>query len=237
MSGMQLDPGAESSKIFGKVLLPNVPHLVVSSGYFMLNSLVTIMVGASEYNSYAKQRKPLRVSSPRGAQRSTYYLSLPYKYSISMLVVSALLHWLVSQSFFFVQIVASDIDGVERKIITCGYSPIGITFTIVLGVLFLFAVLIIGLRRFKSPMPLAGQCSAVISAACHPSTSSVDDDANHALKPVQWGEIPASSWPSMESSIQSSRFENPFGSEETGVYHCSFTSEEVVDPQKRRNYI
>ncbi|KOS40825.1 hypothetical protein ACN38_g8321 [Penicillium nordicum] len=39
-------------------------------------------------------------------------------------------------------------------------------------------------------MPLVAQCSTAISAACHPMTSSMDDTTNHALRPVQWGEIP-----------------------------------------------
>jgi hypothetical protein len=48
-----------------------------------------------------------------------------------------------------------------------------------------FMALGLGMRRYKSNMPLVRGCSAAISAACHPLT---DDD--HALKPIMWGEIP-----------------------------------------------
>lgn len=90
---------------------------------------------------------------------------------------------------FFVDILPFDIHGElmsEGHIITCGYSPMAIIFAIGLGCLMIFAVMGLGLRRYKSNMPLVHGCSAAISAACHPLT----DDNEHALKPIMWGEIP-----------------------------------------------
>jgi hypothetical protein len=46
----------------------------------------------------------LRVTEPRGLQRSTYYLQLPYLYAILLLIVSTLLHQLVSQNIFIAHI-------------------------------------------------------------------------------------------------------------------------------------
>ena len=46
----------------------------------------------------------LRVTEPCGLQRSTYYLQLPYLYAIPLLIVSTLLHRLVSQSIFIAHI-------------------------------------------------------------------------------------------------------------------------------------
>ncbi|KAL4908406.1 hypothetical protein BDW74DRAFT_100443 [Aspergillus multicolor] len=132
-------------------------------------------------------RPVIRVSWPIGAQRSTYYLSLPYRYSILLQIASALLHWLVSQSLFFVRIVAYDTDGKPYTVedaITCGYSPQAIIYAMILGSVLVGAAIVLGLRRFKSPMPLSGYCSAAISAACHPCV-----EGDHALKPVQWGEF------------------------------------------------
>ncbi|KAJ5171184.1 uncharacterized protein N7500_003967 [Penicillium coprophilum] len=50
--------------IFVMILLPNGLQLFVSIAYFMLNALMTAMLGAVEYNDYAQNRKPLRVSWP-----------------------------------------------------------------------------------------------------------------------------------------------------------------------------
>lgn len=145
------------------------------------------MLLAAEYNDYAIERKPLRVSWAKGLQRSTYYLSLPYRYSIPLMISNTILHWLVSQSFFFVEVVLYDMAGnlTTERLIACGYSPIALAFAIILGFVMLCTILGLGLKRFETNMPLAVSCSAAISAACHPPPG---DD--HALKPLMWGEIP-----------------------------------------------
>lgn len=257
-------PGATGT--FVMILLPNVLQLFTSMAYFMLNAVLTSMLGAMEYNNYARNRKPLRVSWPRDAQRSTYYLSLPYRYSFPLLVASAVLHWLVSESFFFVQIAPIDIN--DKPISfhgsnTCGYSPVAILFAIVVICSLLLVLILLGLRRFESPMPLVAQCSAAISAACHPMTSSMDDTANHALKPVQWGEIPGiySDRGLMVFSHRINGDEDASGRESgneelqhmlpnadlndltrigaaiSQLYHCTFTSEDVCEPREGRVYI
>ncbi|CAG8028113.1 unnamed protein product [Penicillium nalgiovense] len=250
---------------FAMIILPNVLQLFVSIAYFMLDALLTAMLGAVEYNNYARNRKPLRVSWPRGAQRSTYYLSLPYRYSFPLLIASTVLHWLVSQSLYFVQIISFDINDVPIPTAgsaTCGYSPVAMLFAIIVGGSLLMIPILLSLRRFESPMPLVAQCSAAISAACHPMTSSMDDTANHALKPVQWGEIPGiySDRGMMVFSHRVDGDEDASGSgsgnEElqqtlptadldlTGtdaatprLYHCSFTSEDVCEPREGRVYM
>lgn len=61
------------------VLLANAPQLVLSSLYILCNCLFTCMLAVAEYSDFATERKPLRVSWPKGNQRSTYWLSLPYR--------------------------------------------------------------------------------------------------------------------------------------------------------------
>ncbi|KAL1871753.1 hypothetical protein Plec18167_006903 [Paecilomyces lecythidis] len=176
------------SSFIGMILVANLPQILVSAAYFLYNGLLTHMLLAAEYDDYAMVRKPLRVSWPKGQQRSTYYLSLPYRYSVPLLIVSAILHWLVSESIFYVEILPYDMSGnleSAYRLVTCGYSPIAIIFAIGLGCLMVFAILGMGLRFYKSNMPLVHGCSAAISAACHPLT----EDSEHALKPIMWGEI------------------------------------------------
>jgi hypothetical protein len=45
-------------------------------------------------------RKTLRVSTPEGIQRSSYFVSMPLKYGIPLISAMSLLHWLISQSIF-----------------------------------------------------------------------------------------------------------------------------------------
>ncbi|KAL2848856.1 hypothetical protein BJY01DRAFT_246232 [Aspergillus pseudoustus] len=226
-----------TSNIFGLILLANTPQLLVSIAYFQYNALLTGMLAAAEYNTYGVNCKPLRVSWPTtgSAQRSTYYLSLPYRYSLPLLAASATLHWLISQSFFFVEIITAALDPADIvKVVTCGYSPAAIIFAIMLGSLLVIAVVGMGMRLFPSPMPLAAQCSAAISAACHPLTG----EGNHALEPVRWGEeVTVDGGLSGNSSSRDLLGQDGNEMDMPRVFHCSFTSAEVDVPTTGRLYL
>ncbi|KAF3005003.1 hypothetical protein E8E13_008650 [Curvularia kusanoi] len=91
--------------VIGNALVANTPQVILSFIYLLLNSLFTTMLLSHEWASYTRTRKGLRTSGARrGNQRSTYFLSLPYRFAVPLMVVSALLHWLVSQSIFLVAI-------------------------------------------------------------------------------------------------------------------------------------
>lgn len=169
-------------------LVANLPQLMLSILYFTYNSCFTIMLMGYEWVSYAYERKGLRVSSkPRGAQRSTYFLQLPYRFGIPLVVLSALLHWLVSQSIF---VIAYDINGRERQEQwrTCGWSPVAVV--IVLGILglMILIILIMGSLAYKRRMPIAGCSSLAISAACH-SKDPQSGTSPISEQKLQWGVV------------------------------------------------
>ncbi|KAI9044647.1 uncharacterized protein KD926_011617 [Aspergillus affinis] len=178
--------GQAAQSVMEVVLLSNLPQLVLSVLYFLSNGILINMVVAAEYNDYAIHRNPLRVSWPKGQQRSTRYLSLPYRYRVPFVIFSVGLHWLMSQSLFFTQVRLFDIDGelVERWSTTrCGYSLVAILTTLIVGAIATLTLVGLGLRKYKSNMPLPIYSSVEISAACHPPP----DDQDAALKPVMWG--------------------------------------------------
>ena len=74
-----------------------------------------------------------------------------------------------------------------------------------MGSILTAALLVLGFRRLKASMPLAGSCSASISAACHPPTG----DADAAVLGLTWGVV---------------------GYGENEISHCSFTSHNVPAP-------
>lgn len=92
------------STFVGMELLANTPQLVVSLLYFCFNDTLTRAILAAEYNDYAIHRRPLRVTFPRGEQRSTWYLTIPYQYAIPLLTTFTLAHWFISEGLFYVQI-------------------------------------------------------------------------------------------------------------------------------------
>ncbi|KAH8153021.1 uncharacterized protein LAJ45_02608 [Morchella importuna] len=185
------------------VLLSNLPQVIFSFLYLLYNSLFTCMLLASEWERFATDRRPLRTTTPKGEQRSTYFLHLPYRYSIPLMIGSLVMHWFISQSIFLARIL--EFKGgtlTDYSITTTGYSPIAILFAVVLGLLMLLIVSAMGLRRYSGHMPLAGSCSAAISAACHTQEWGV------AQMPVMWGVTEVNG----------------------GVGHCAFSGAEVGKP-------
>jgi len=157
------------------------------------------MVAASEWNDFISERKALRLSVPRGMQRSHYFLSLPYRYSVPLMVCSGLLHWLISQSIFVIQTVAYTPNFDRNRNMdasSVGYSSIGIMLAMAFGVVPVFLLLIVGfafkydVKRVKytgykpsHTMPLVSTCSAAISANCHRP----EQDKDCSRLPVIWG--------------------------------------------------
>ncbi|UPL01891.1 hypothetical protein LCI18_012825 [Fusarium solani-melongenae] len=176
------------------VLIANLPQLILSLLYTALNGMWTAMLVGVEWNTYGQEHKGLRTSSPAGDQRRTYWLSLPLRYGLPLLAGSAALHWLISQSIFFVRLVIYE-DGTKANVettvsydfreTTCGYSPIAIVFTIILGALILLITVGMSLKPMTTAIPVGGPCSAVISSACH----APEGDGDAALKLVRWGAV------------------------------------------------
>jgi len=198
------------------VLLANLPQLILSFLYLMYNGLYTGMHMAHEYGGYAAHRKPLRVTTPSGAQRSTYWLQLPYAYGVPLLLASAVLHWLVSQSIFLARVTVwfKDAQTEKSTASAVGYSPAPILCTILLATCMLIVAAGMGFRKLPGSIPIAGSCSVALAAAAHRPESDVDA----AVLPVKWGVVRESE-----------------GADDV-VGHCCFTSEEVTEPQEGRLY-
>ena len=198
---------------FATAFIANLPQVLLSYIYITFNSLFTCMLAGHEYMQYFHRRQYLRVTSPVGQQRSTYYLQLPYHYSLTLLALSSLFSWLTAQSFFVVRILIRDPDNLlpPGAIISgCGYSPGAIFATIVVGTIIVLATGATGLRKYPAGMPLATTSSGAISAACHPPLG----DENAAKLPVQWGVV----------------------STRDGTGHCSFSSRLVAPPIPGQKY-
>ncbi|KAK7224929.1 hypothetical protein V2G26_012932 [Clonostachys chloroleuca] len=218
-------PGTGEAAVIATVLITNMPQLLLSFLYLILNGVVTAMSAASEWSNYGYNlHRPLRVSFPTGGQRSTFFLQLPYRYSVPMMALSVLMHWLISQSFFIAQIyemrtwrltsdqkqnptTTQDADITT----TAAYSPMAIFLTaFVVAIVFMLAV-VIGRLRLREGMPLAGSCSAAISASCHVL------EGTSIYEPVKWGVV------------------IPPEEGKDGVGHCTFSNYHVdcLEPGKR----
>jgi hypothetical protein len=162
------------------VLLANTPQILLSSLYVILNALMTSFSVTREWNGFGTHRKSLRISSrPAGQQRETYFLQLPYRQSLPLIALSAVLHWLISQSLFVVALETFSVSDTYGDMwdlpsnlylgqVTCGWSPLGCIMTLLVGAVLLIFVFGCGWPRLPCrTMPLVGSCSAAIAAACH----------------------------------------------------------------------
>ena len=223
------------NNLVANVLIANLAQPILSIIYFTYNSIWTTLALGREWNRYGFRRHGLRVSGrPRGAQRMTYFLQLPYRYALPIMVFSGVLHWLVSQSIFLVAINRYDREGRPAKdyysyyqyadgispssddvgeFLSCGYSPVAILSVILVGVVMLLVLLAQGFRRFAPGMALVGTSSGAIAAACHVAQG--EDGADARYQPVAWGV--------------------------TGHYgeigHCAFSSNVVEEPQATALYM
>lgn len=222
-------PTSGAAGLVSNVVVANIPQLLLSFLYLNYNGLMTVMSLAQEWSRYGIRRNGLRVSrTPKGAQRTTYFLQLPYRFSIPIIIVTGTLHWLISQSIFLVSVEAimliqspaavlgdSNIwDTVNpESLMTCGYSPPAILASIIVASLLLIWIVGMGFIKLPSSMPVAASCSAAIAAACHAPVDGIEEST--ADKEVMWGDM---------------------GEDDKGIGHCGFSAREVEQPESGKLY-
>ncbi|KAF2818378.1 hypothetical protein CC86DRAFT_472899 [Ophiobolus disseminans] len=194
--------------------LANMPQLFLSFAFLNINTICTSMAFEQEWNGLATSRKYLRVTKPVGLQRSTYFLQLPYRWSLPLITIGGVLHWLLSQAFFLVRIDFYNRKGekTQDSKSACGFSVLCLTIFMAFALLLLIVVGVIGFWKRPMSIPVAGSCSLAISAACHPPSDEIDAQ----LKMVQWGVVDLK--------------------EGEGHGHCSLSSGSVELPKIGKTY-
>ena len=200
------------SAFYVTAVIANGIQLGASLIWYFSNSLLTSMFVSRSWALFIHKPQCLRVSTPRGKQKSSYFLSLPFRYSMPLSACSILLHWLLSQSWFVIQTRVYTSTGEEADdgflrnpsldSSVLGYSSIGIVLSLVTLVLFLIGLVTLGSRRLPYRrahtvmnsevirMPLVSTCSAAIAAACHVHTA--DEDIH--TSEIEWVQVEGVRW-------------------------------------------
>ena len=216
------------SAVVRDVFLANLPQLLLSIAQFWWTSLLTCMLAAREYDKFAApkqvdseatalhtKRRSLRVTSPKpGTEQES--VSLPLRYGLLNLIIWTAIPWLASQAIFFAKIDVLDhwLYPADASICQVGYSVLGMILFVIVSFFTFVLAFYLGARRLSNQLPLAGTCSAAISAACHPSRP----DVSHSAKKVLWGvEVNADQ-------------------DQNGIRRCTFTSDEVFYPEEDELY-
>ncbi|KAI0882824.1 uncharacterized protein GGS22DRAFT_190805 [Annulohypoxylon maeteangense] len=164
------------------LILANIPQFILSYCFLSYSSMFSRLLAEKEFNSFGiTPPKPLRVSFPTGEQNSTYWLQLPYTYSLPLLTVSTLLHWFASNSIFiFVSqggYLTDFYDTSQERNYDWGLpqdatavlalSPPAILAFFVTCIAIVFIPILYGLRKLPGDMVVGACDSLVLSAACH----------------------------------------------------------------------
>ncbi|KAF6818735.1 hypothetical protein CSOJ01_01688 [Colletotrichum sojae] len=161
----------------GGFLLVNTPQLGISITILSLDVIYTRMFMTREWASYSRRPRPLRVSIPRGQQRSNHVLQIPLPPAVGIQAIGVLVHWLCSNALYVTSIETRELaklSGVSRRPGTSymKYTDILLSFKAAIGTMIVFFVMlvvpiVIAYFRLPSGSVLVGSCSAAISAACH----------------------------------------------------------------------
>ena len=161
--------------VVASVLVANSPQLALSLLYFLANTLVTLMASNREWNRFSVRGavkhapKTLRTSCPVGQQQRTYFLQLPFRFAVPLIMVSAILHWLISQSIFLATVSYYRADGTLKEafaVASCGFSPMGMILVLITGVAMLLVLVGISMIPAEKGMPIVRSCSLAIAANC-----------------------------------------------------------------------
>ncbi|KAI1169861.1 hypothetical protein F4777DRAFT_161526 [Nemania sp. FL0916] len=154
------------------VLVANSPQLLLSLSYIAFNNLFTYFCVATEWNSFASKYLPLRVTDPKGEQRSTYRLQLPYRYSLPLMALSASLHWLISNTIYVIVSEGGYLDSpwsdptlLPDTGVVLGYSPISLIVLSSVAALVVTIPLFFSFKRLSSDIVVVRTNSLLISMA------------------------------------------------------------------------
>lgn len=200
-------PQLGASAVLITALIANAPQALLSFLYMVYNTIFTLMHLGEAWDTFGAQTPPtshrtstkqthryLRVSDPKGRQKSTHFLNLPFRYAVPLIMISGLLHWLMSQAFYLANISVTPRDGTlprHDEITTVAFAPQPMIWLVVLALGMAGAVLASGMRRFAGHMSIVGSNSAAISAACHLEMMPERRRREMVLRRVAWGEIPS----------------------------------------------
>lgn len=182
-------PGLFSPTFEQAILIANLPQLFLSFAYLAFNGLFTRLHMAKEWSALSTRYKALRVTNPQGQQNSTYFLQLPYRYSVPILIISILLHWVLSGCIYLLVVKGdylSDFgsDGPFNSTRAVGFSQKSLFTMTILSITLVFMPPIFGSLALPPNTVVVGSDSFAIAAACQVSPL-VGQNHSHPEVPQQ----------------------------------------------------
>jgi hypothetical protein len=165
-----------------QVIVANSPQLWLSFGYLLWNNQVTRIWMEREWRSFYRHTHIPRVScmTDQTGVKPTRWLQLPYWMTGILMTLSTIMHWLVSQTLFVVEILGKDSS---PGYFYMNYSPFAI-FSI--GIVSTILVVLITVYYFlpvRTWMPLMAGSARVVFESC------VRLEPNLPMEGIEWGDV------------------------------------------------
>lgn len=180
------------SNNFTVALEANMLQLVLSIVTVIVQDLLLSSAAILEWAEYASSTDGLRVSDPKGSQRSSPIMSLPFIWATMSMTTLTIAHWLVSESisvnhvqiFSFTSTDESDGPNHWSEIFFAASKTASFVTAIYLILGTTGLVLSLHFKGVPSSVPRIGNNSRMIEVVCQRARY---EDADMVTKPLKWG--------------------------------------------------
>ena len=165
-----------------QIIIANSPQLWLSLGYLLWNNQITRIWMEREWRSFYCNRKKPRISyhSKEIGVRATRWLQLPYWLTAILMVISTLMHFLVSQTLFVVEILgATRFSGYFFT----NYSPLAIFAIGIIATILVLGITIYYYIPIRTNMPLMAGSARVVFDSCSGLSTALP------VGGIAWGDI------------------------------------------------
>ena len=184
VSGTTGHPFQEGLSFPVQVILANLPQVWSTIAYLTWNNQITRIWLEQEWRSFHRsyQRPRVSVNSREPGLRSARWLQLPYWVSAILMSISVVLHWLVSQTLFVVEIYFS--DATVASVFHLHYSPLALISVGTLAMALVFGITIYYFVPVRTWMPLLAGSTRIVFDSCFRLSST-----GLPRSGIAWGDI------------------------------------------------
>jgi hypothetical protein len=166
------------------VIIANCPQLWLSLGYLLWNNQITRIWMEREWRSYYRHAHKPRVSYDKPKDevgtRDTRWLQLPYWLTGLLMSLNTIMHWIVSQTLFVVEILG---NAQTRPNFYLNFSPLAIFCIGAVATILILGMTIYYFIPIRTWMPLMAGSGLVVFESC------VRLEARLPAKGVMWGDV------------------------------------------------
>ena len=166
VSGTTGKPFQQGLPFAGQIITANLPQVWSTIGYLTWNNQITRIWLEREWRSFYRAHQLPRVSfnvDEEGLRRARW-LQLPYWVTGFLMSISILLHWLVSQTLFVVEI--SFTNAAVASVFHLHYSPFAIISAGSIATVLVFGITVYYFIPLRTCMPLMAGSTRLVFDSC-----------------------------------------------------------------------